>query len=168
MRTWFKTNFNTALILDVQGLRSYLKLICEYEFHSLPNTKVSAAKDHGKNYMRGRPPLVRHLLRNRLLNSVISSRLMKAILLSSPFPKTCSGCSSEQIAILPGDKKRNFKSLTKGFALLLVKCRYFLWEHRVLSVEHFDHSARDSQIAPIQVSPFLVLKTMFWGIIAAF
>ena len=33
----------------------------------LPNTKVSAAKDHGKNYMKVRPPLVRHLWRNRVL-----------------------------------------------------------------------------------------------------
>ena len=37
--------------LDKQALRSYLKLTCEYELHILPNTKVSAAKGHGKNYM---------------------------------------------------------------------------------------------------------------------
>ena len=49
------------MILRVHGLRSYLKLTCEYELHILPNTKVSAAKDHGKNYMKARPPLVRHL-----------------------------------------------------------------------------------------------------------
>ena len=29
--------------------------------------KVSGAKDRGKNYIKVRPPLVRHLLRNRLL-----------------------------------------------------------------------------------------------------
>ena len=36
-----------ALILGVYALRSYLKLICEYELHSLPNKKVSGAMDHG-------------------------------------------------------------------------------------------------------------------------
>ena len=50
----------------MHALTSYLKLICEYELHSLPNTKVSGAKDHGKNCINVRPPLVRHLLRNRL------------------------------------------------------------------------------------------------------
>ena len=52
-----------------------MKLICEYELHSLPNKKVSGAKDRGKNYIKVRPPLVRHLLRNRLLkeNSPYSS-----------------------------------------------------------------------------------------------
>ena len=54
---------HTALILSVHALRSYLKLICEYELHSLPNKKVSGAKDHGKNY---RPLLVRHLKHNWL------------------------------------------------------------------------------------------------------
>ena len=57
----------TALILGGHALRSYLKIICRYELHSLPNKKVSGAKDHGKNYIKVRPPLVRHLLRNRLL-----------------------------------------------------------------------------------------------------
>ena len=57
----------TALILCVHALRSYLKPICEYELHSLPNKKVSGAKDHGKIYIKVRPPLVRHLLRDRLL-----------------------------------------------------------------------------------------------------
>ena len=43
---------HTALILSVHVLRSYLKLICEYELHILPNKKVSAAKDHGKTTSR--------------------------------------------------------------------------------------------------------------------
>ena len=55
-----------ALILGVHALRSYLKLICEYEFQRLPNKKVSGAKDHGENCIKVRPPLVHHLLRNRL------------------------------------------------------------------------------------------------------
>ena len=55
-----------ALMLGVHALRSCLKLLCEYELHSLPNKKVSGAKDHGKNYIKVRPPLVHHLLRNRL------------------------------------------------------------------------------------------------------
>ena len=72
-RTWIKTIVNkfafsnrTALILGVHALRSYLKLIFEYELHSLPNKKVSGAKGHGKNYIKVRPPLVCHLLRDRL------------------------------------------------------------------------------------------------------
>ena len=51
----------------VHALRSYLKLICGYELHSLPNKEVRGAKDEGKNYIKVRPLLVRHLLRNRLL-----------------------------------------------------------------------------------------------------
>ena len=74
LRTWIKTTVNkfaisnhTALILDVHALRSYLKQRCEYELHSLPNKKVSGAKNHGKNYIKVRSPLVRHLLCNRVL-----------------------------------------------------------------------------------------------------
>ena len=70
----FKTTVNkftisnrTALRSGVHALRSYLKLICEYELHSLPIRKVSGAKDHRENYIKVRPPLVGHLLRNRLL-----------------------------------------------------------------------------------------------------
>ena len=68
LRTWIKTNVNNFAIwsqtvckLDKQALRNYLKLTCEYELHILPNTKVSAAKDHGKNYMKVRQSVVRHL-----------------------------------------------------------------------------------------------------------
>ena len=67
LRTWIKTIVNKfaisnhmALILGVHALRSYLKLICECELHSLPNKNVSGAKNHGKNYIKVRPPLVRH------------------------------------------------------------------------------------------------------------
>ena len=62
----FTISNHTALKLDIQALSSYLRLFCEYELYSLPNKKVSAAKDHGKNYMKDRPPLVHHLLRNCL------------------------------------------------------------------------------------------------------
>ena len=58
LRTWIETNVNKfaiskhkALKIDLHTLRSYLRLICEYELYILSN-KVSAAKDHGKNYMR--------------------------------------------------------------------------------------------------------------------
>ena len=51
-------------MLGVHALRSYLKLICEYELYSLLNKKVSRTEDHGKNYIKVRPPLVRHLFRN--------------------------------------------------------------------------------------------------------
>ena len=71
LRTWIKTIVNkfaisnyTPLILGVHALRSYLKLICEYELHSLPNKKVSRAKVHDKNYIKIKPPLVHYLLRN--------------------------------------------------------------------------------------------------------
>ena len=57
----FAISNHTALTLGVHALRSYLKLICEYELHSLPNKNVSGAKDHGKNYIKVRPPLIRHL-----------------------------------------------------------------------------------------------------------
>ena len=47
LHTWIKTIVNkfaisnhTALILGVHALRSYLKLVCEYELHSLPNKKL--------------------------------------------------------------------------------------------------------------------------------
>ena len=56
-----------ALKIDLHTLGSYLMLICEYELYILPNKKVNAAKDHGKNYMRDKSPLVRHLLRDGLL-----------------------------------------------------------------------------------------------------
>ena len=66
MHTWIKTIVNKftvsnsmALILGVHALRSYLKLIREYELHSLPNKKVSGAKGYGKNYI-----VVHHLLHN--------------------------------------------------------------------------------------------------------
>ena len=73
LRTWIETIVNKfavsnhmALILGVRAPKSYLKLTCEYELHSLPNKKVSGAKDPGKNYIKVRPPLVRYLLLNRL------------------------------------------------------------------------------------------------------
>ena len=33
----FATSNHTALFLGVHALRSYLKIICEYDRHSLPN-----------------------------------------------------------------------------------------------------------------------------------
>ena len=63
LRTCIKTNVNklaisnhTAMIIGGHALRSYLKLISEYELHSLPNKKVSDAKDHGKNYIKADRP----------------------------------------------------------------------------------------------------------------
>ena len=50
----------------MQALRRYLKLICQNELHILLNTRVDAAKHYGKNYTKVRPPLVGHLLSNRL------------------------------------------------------------------------------------------------------
>ena len=45
-----------ALISDVHALRGYLKLICEYELHSLRNKNVSGIKDHGKTTSRSDRP----------------------------------------------------------------------------------------------------------------
>ena len=36
----FAISNHKALKLDVQALRSYLSLICEYELHILPNKKL--------------------------------------------------------------------------------------------------------------------------------
>ena len=54
----------------------YLKLTSEYELHILPNTKLSAAKDHGENYIKVRLSLVHRLLRNRLLDSPAKEHLL--------------------------------------------------------------------------------------------
>ena len=62
------TSNHTALKLRIHVLRSYLKVTCECDLHILPNRKVSAANDHGKNYIKVRPTLVRHLSRNCLLH----------------------------------------------------------------------------------------------------
>ena len=78
----FAISNHTALILGVHALRSYFKLICEYELHSLPNKKVSGAKDHDRNHIKVRPPLVRHLSRNRLL-----SKFLKALDLPSVYAR---------------------------------------------------------------------------------
>ena len=92
----FATLNHTALILGVHALRSYLKLVCEYELHSLPNKKVSGTKDHGKNYIR--PPLVRHLLRDGPFSVVIidfpylTGRYVKSML--------CNPCCAIGIVIV--------------------------------------------------------------------
>ena len=51
LSTWIKTFVNkfaisnhTALILRVNALKSYLKLICEYELHSLTDKKLVAQR----------------------------------------------------------------------------------------------------------------------------
>ena len=58
----FAVRTHMALISGIQALRGYLKLSCELELHTLLNTKVSTAKDCGKNYMKVRPPLLLFLL----------------------------------------------------------------------------------------------------------
>ena len=71
--TSVKTNVNTFAILNqttvklgIQALRSHLRLTYGCKLHTLPNTKVGTAKDHGENYIKVRPSLVSHLLRNCL------------------------------------------------------------------------------------------------------
>ena len=79
LRTWIKTIVNKFAISNhtvlMLGVHCSQKLICEYELHSLPNEKVSGAKDHGKNYIKVRPCPLRHLLRNRLLIALLTTRL---------------------------------------------------------------------------------------------
>ena len=70
-----------AFKLDKQALRSYLIMTSEYEIHILPNKKVSASKNHCKNYMKVRPPLVRHLWRNRVL--IYRFKLHQAVIVYS-------------------------------------------------------------------------------------
>ena len=77
LRTWIEANVNkfaisnhATLKLNVEALRSYSSLICEYELYILPDKKVSTAKNHGETYLKDRPHLVCHLLRNCLLISL--------------------------------------------------------------------------------------------------
>ena len=43
---------HTAVKLTIETLKSYLKVSCKYELHIFPNTKVSVANYHGKNYVK--------------------------------------------------------------------------------------------------------------------
>ena len=53
-------------------------IIYGYKLHSLLNKKVIGEKDHGKNYIKVRPPLVRHLLRIvYCLRSIIKGQLQR-------------------------------------------------------------------------------------------
>ena len=57
-----------------------LSLYPQFETNLMSNRKVikllqlKSTKAHGKNYMKVRPPLVRHLLRNRLLSPGMISK----------------------------------------------------------------------------------------------
>ena len=62
-------------LMGTQNLGTYMRLTCEYELHILSDTKVSPAKDHGEKYMKLRPLLTRHVLRNRLLASCCGLKL---------------------------------------------------------------------------------------------
>ena len=52
----FAISSHTALILGVHALRSYLKLICEYELQSLPNKKLVAQRVMVKTISRSDRP----------------------------------------------------------------------------------------------------------------
>ena len=62
-----------------------MRLTCEHELDILLNTEVSLAKDHGGNYMKLRPLLARHLLRNRLFAARKSGE-KRVQILKFPFP----------------------------------------------------------------------------------
>ena len=72
--TKFAISSHFNLILCMQAPKNYLRLTCEYELHTLPSTKVSTTKDHGENYMKVRPPLIRHLLLNHLFTIGITGK----------------------------------------------------------------------------------------------
>ena len=42
----------------------HFEITCEYQLHSVLNRIAMTAKDHGQNYVKFRPLLVRHLSRN--------------------------------------------------------------------------------------------------------
>ena len=63
LRTWIKTTVikfvisnHTALISGVHALRSYLKLICEYELHYIPSKKLVAQRIMVKTTSRSDRP----------------------------------------------------------------------------------------------------------------
>ena len=98
LRTWIKTIINkfaisnhTALILGLHALKSYLRLICEYQLHSLPNKKVSSAKGHGNNYITVRPSLIRRLLGN----FYSSTHAVHYHFLKTEFPKNLAKSARE-------------------------------------------------------------------------
>ena len=47
-----------ALQISIEILKSSLGLICEYELHTIPNTKVRTAKEHGESQLLHNPLLV--------------------------------------------------------------------------------------------------------------
>ena len=60
-------NRNCASLRSLtETYESNLKVTGEFKFHISLNKKVSIVKDHGKNYITVRPPLIRHLWRNSL------------------------------------------------------------------------------------------------------
>ena len=82
LRTGIKTNVDNfatrnhiVFKLSIRALKKYLKLGYAHELQNLLNTKVSAAKDHGKNYMKVRLPLAHYLSRNRQNFSLSAVRL---------------------------------------------------------------------------------------------
>ena len=79
LKQLFSFSNHTALISDAYALRSYLKLICGYGLHMLTNTKFSPAKDHSKNYIQVRPPVVHYLLCNGLLRVLHCFRMLDFI-----------------------------------------------------------------------------------------
>ena len=56
-------------------LRTYLKLTSECEPRILPNTEVSAVKNHGENYIKVRLLLAGHPLHNRLFHPHLDNKL---------------------------------------------------------------------------------------------
>ena len=66
-----------ALKLGIQTLRSYFKIIYEYDFHILPNRKVGAAKDHGQISSRppssGQPSIFKKFHKKKPLSSMVKS-----------------------------------------------------------------------------------------------
>ena len=106
---------HTALESGKQTLRNYLKLTCEYQFHTLSNEQVSAAKDDGESYMKIRPPLVHHLLRNRLLALVTHHCVDQRTQCNSTLLRRGSPFNAEHVAA----KQQHARPSAKWFSSVL-------------------------------------------------
>ena len=60
-----------ALIIGIHVLRSYLKLICEYELMAYQIEKLVAQRIMVKTKSKVKPLLVCHILRNHVVNDLI-------------------------------------------------------------------------------------------------
>ena len=125
LHTWIKTIANKfaisnrmALILGVHALRSYLKLIFEYELHSLPNEKLMAQRIMVKTTSRSDRPWSSHLSRDRLfafiIKTLLTSRNCQIKLQLHDAIYRLRFCSNSLIHILSISNSHNLASIQKN------------------------------------------------------